>query len=404
VRRVAASDADRLTALLRLLAAPVVLAGEAVSSAAPERAETITTLVVLLAVYAVVVLAIVHRPSRPALLDVLLPVIDTAFAVALGLASGGVFSVLFVVFLFAPATTAFQLRPRLTFGVTVLSVAAYLAHALAHPSAHQSGAVELALARALYLSWIGGVLVCLSTLLARRERRLAELVASRRRLVQETLQAEERARARLAGDLHDGVLQSILAVRYAVEEAAEHDDALRSSLETLNEVTTDMRGVIGQLHPRLLEHAGLEAALAALVRRAHERVPSVDITLDADPRDPGGRPLDDQLYRAAQELVANALAHAAPRTIAVRLRRGRDADALTVADDGAGFDPSRLGDRLREGHIGLLALHERIEGVDGTVTVETSPGAGSTITVLVPATAAAPGLPGSSSADAQPSA
>jgi two-component system NarL family sensor kinase len=338
------------------------------------------------------------------LLDVLLPVIDTAFAVALGLASGGVFSVLFVVFLFAPATTAFQLRPRLTLGVTLLSVAAYLAHALAHPSAHQSGAVELALARALYLSWIGAVLVCLSTLLARRERRLAELVASRRRLVQETLQAEERARARLAGDLHDGVLQSILAVRYAVEEAAEHDAALRAPLETLNEVTTDMRGVIGQLHPRLLEHVGLQAALAALVRRARERVPSIDITLDADPRDPGGGRNDDQLYRAAQELVANALAHADAGTIGVRLRRGRDTDELTVADDGAGFDPGRLGDRLREGHIGLLALQERIEGVDGTVTVETSPGAGSTITVLVPATAAAPGLPGSSSADAQPSA
>jgi len=381
-----------------------VLAGEAVSSAAPERAETITTLVALLAVYATIVLAIVHRPRRPVLLDVLLPVIDTAFAVALGLASGGVFSVLFVVFLFAPATTAFQLRPRLTLGVTLLSVAAYLAHALAHPSAHQSGAVELALARALYLSWIGAVLVCLSTLLARRERRLAELVASRRRLVQETLQAEERAHARLAGDLHDGVLQSILAVRYAVEEAAEHDAALRAPLETLNEVTTDMRGVIGQLHPRLLEHVGLQAAFAALVRRARERVPSIDITLDADPRDPGGGRNDDQLYRAAQELVANALAHADAGTIGVRLRRGRDTDELTVADDGSGFDPGRLGDRLREGHIGLLALQERIEGVDGTVTVETSPGAGSTITVLVPATAAAPGLPGSSSADAQPSA
>jgi two-component system NarL family sensor kinase len=133
-------------------------------------------------------------------------------------------------------------------------------------------------------------------------------------------------------------------------------------------------------------------------------VSSIDITLDADPRDPGGGRNDDQLYRAAQELVANALAHADAGTIGVRLRRGRDTDELTVADDGAGFDPGRLGDRLREGHIGLLALQERIEGVDGTVTVETSPGAGSTITVLVPATAAAPGLPGSSSADAQPSA
>ena len=88
----------------------------------------------------------------------------------------------------------------------------------------------------------------------------------------------------------------------------------------------------------------------------------------------------------------------------MRFRRRANGDELTVADDGAGFDPASLEARLREGHIGLLALHERIEGVDGTVTVETSLGAGSTITVRVPATAAAPGLPGSSSADAQPSA
>ena len=70
------------------------------------------------------------------------------------------------------------------------------------------------------------MLVGLSTLLARRERRLADLLQSRKRLVQETLHADERARARLAGDLHDGVLQSVLAVRYAVEEAADRDPSL----------------------------------------------------------------------------------------------------------------------------------------------------------------------------------
>jgi two-component system NarL family sensor kinase len=404
MRRVASSDADRLTALLRLLAAPVVLVGEAVSSAAPERAETVMTLVGALAAYAVVVLLVVYRPERPAGLDVVLPVVDTAFAVALGLASGGVFSLLFIVFLFAPATTAFQLKPRLTLGVTVLSVAAYLGHALAHPSAQRSGAVEVALARALYLSWIGAVLVCLSTLLARRERRLAELVASRRRLVRETLQAEERARARLAGDLHDGILQSLLAVRYDVEGAAEHDAELEPSLETLTEVVADMRGVIGQLHPRLLEHLGLQASLAALVRRAAERAPHTAVVLDADPDDDAAGAFDDVVYRAAQELVRNAVAHARASRIDVHFRRGGRQDELRVADDGDGFDPARLDERLREGHIGLLALQERIEGVGGTVTVEARPGAGSAITVRVPATAAAAPPTGSSTAADRPSA
>ena len=221
-----------------------------------------------LALYAGAVLVVVWRPTRPAALDIVLPVVDIGFAVALGLASGGVFSLLFLVFLFAPATTAFQLRPRLTLAVTVLSVGAYLVHALAHPSSSRSGAVDVAFARALYLAWIGAVLVGLSTLLARRERRLADLLQSRKRLVQETLHADERARARLAGDLHDGVLQGVLAVRYAVEEAAERDPALQTSADALTDIAAEMRGVIGELHPRVLEHVGLQAALGAVVRRA----------------------------------------------------------------------------------------------------------------------------------------
>jgi two-component system NarL family sensor kinase len=403
VRRVASSDADRLTAFLRLLAAPVVLVGEAVSSAAPEREETVIVLVAALAVYAAVVLALVWRPTRPAALDIALPVVDTGFAVALGLASGGVFSLLFLIFLFAPATTAFQLRPRLTLAVTVLSVGAYLVHALAHPSASRDGAVDLALARALYLGWIGAVLVCLSTLLARRERRLDDLLQSRKRLVQETLQADERARARLAGDLHDGVLQSVLAVRYAVEEAAERDPALRASADTLTGVAAEMRGVIGELHPRVLDHVGLQAALGALVRRAAERGHGVELRLHVDPAAAHHGDRDSELYRSAQELVGNAVAHAHASVIDVTLTRGAAWDELVVADDGRGFDPAVLGDRLREGHIGLLALQERIEGVGGTVTVEPAPEAGSTITVRVPATAAAPPAPGSSSAADRPS-
>jgi two-component system NarL family sensor kinase len=403
VRRVASSDADRLTAFLRLLAAPVVMIGETVSSAAPDRGTTVIALAAALAVYAAAVLVLVWRPTRPTALDFALPVIDTGFAVALGLASGGVFSLLFLVFLFAPATTAFQLRPRLTLAVTVLSVGAYLVHALAHPNSSREGAVALAFSRALYLAWIGAVLVGLSTLLARRERRLADLLQSRKRLVQETLHADERARARLAGDLHDGVLQSLLAVRYSVEEAADRDPALQPSVEALTEIAAEMRGVIGELHPRVLEHVGLEAALGSIVRRAAERAPAVVFRLHVDGAGADRGDRDAELFRSAQELVGNAVAHADASAVDVTLHRGGDWDELVVADDGKGFDTAVLADRLREGHIGLLALQERIEGVGGTVTVDPAPEYGSTITVRVPATAAGPAVPGSSSAADRPS-
>jgi two-component system NarL family sensor kinase len=199
------------------------------------------------------------------------------------------------------------------------------------------------------------------------------------------------------------VLQSVLAVRYAVEEAAERDPALQASVDTLTGIAAEMRGVIGELHPRVLEHVGLQAALGELVRRAADRAPAVEFRLHVDLAGAHHGDRDGELYRAAQELVGNAVTHAEPSTIDVTFRRGAGWDELVVADDGKGFDPAVLGDRLREGHIGLLALQERIEGVGGTVTVEPAPEAGSTITVRVPATAAAPPAPGSSWAADRPS-
>ena len=384
MRSVASSDADRLTAFLRVVAVPVVLIGEAVSSAEPKRGSTVLLIAGLLAVHAVVVVGVVRRDSRPAAFDVVLPALDTAFAVGLGLASGGAFSLLFLVFLFAPATTAFQQRPRLTVAVTVLSVSAYLGQALAYASeSSQEGAVGLAFVRTLYLAWIGAVLVSLSVLLARRERRLADALAVRTRLVQQTLDAEARAAARLAADLHDGVLQSLLAVRYTVLEAAEGVPSLSASAATLGEVVAQIRGVIGDLHPSVLEHLRLAAALSALVRRAGKRAPAIRFALDADPAASERRPHDLVLYRCASELVANTISHAQASEVRVRLRREPDSDELLVADDGVGFDPAILEQRLREGHIGLLAVRERIEGVGGILTITPTPGGGSTVRVRV---------------------
>ena len=348
-------------------------------------------------------LALVWRPTRPAALDVALPVVDVAFAVALGLASGGVFSLLFLVFLFAPATTAFQLRPRLTLAVTVLSVGAYLVHALAHPSSSRSGAVDVAFARALYLSWIGAVSRPVHAV-ARRERRLADLLQSRKRLVQETLHADERARARLAGDLHDGVLQSVLAVRYAVEEAAEQRPGaavlgLRPHRHRGRDARRDRRAAPARARAR--RPRGRARRDRAARGRAGRRRSRSTCTSRAADTDRGGR--DAELFRSALELVGNAVSHAEAAVVDVTFRRGPEWDELAlVSDDGKGFDPAVLGDRLREGHIGLLALQERIEGVGGTVTVDPAPESGSTITVRVPATAAGSAATGSSSAADRP--
>jgi two-component system NarL family sensor kinase len=96
------------------------------------------------------------------------------------------------------------------------------------------------------------------------------------------------------------------------------------------------------------------------------------------------------LYRAARELLVNAAKHARAERIRVRLRREAGADTVTllVADDGIGFDPDLLADRVAEGHIGLASLVAGIEALGGSVLLDTAPGAGTAVTVALPGSTA----------------
>ena len=174
-------------------------------------------------------------------------------------------------------------------------------------------------------------------------------------------------------------------------------------MDALTEIAAEMRGVIGELHPRVLEHVGLEAALGAVVRRAAERAPAVVFRLHVEGAGTDRGERDAELFRSAQELVGNAVAHADASAVDVTLHRGGELGRAGGRRRREGVRPAVLADRLREGHIGLLALQERIEGVGGTVTVDPAPESGSTITVRVPATAAGPAVSGSSSAADRPS-
>jgi two-component system NarL family sensor kinase len=90
------------------------------------------------------------------------------------------------------------------------------------------------------------------------------------------------------------------------------------------------------------------------------------------------------IFTAARELLANAAKHAAPRHVAVELSRDQRATRLRVADDGRGFNTSEMPSRLREGHIGLPTLIERIEALGGTMTISSTAGIGTEAEVCLP--------------------
>ena len=193
--------------------------------------------------------------------------------------------------------------------------------------------------------------------------RLAEASAAHARV-------EERTR--IAREIHDTIAQSLTAIALQIE-AGQTEDALRVTRATLDEA----RRSVMNLRAEPLAGKPLAHALALLVREFTSQS-GIRVTFDAAPCD---LPLsvEAELYRIAQQALANVQQHAQAKSVTVSLRCTRSAATLTVADDGTGFDPRRIG----EDRHGIRGMRERARLAGGTLRIASNrPGA--QITVRVP--------------------
>jgi signal transduction histidine kinase len=221
-----------------------------------------------------------------------------------------------------------------------------------------------------------------------RERLLAELVRTRDRLAEtEREQGALAERARLARDLHDTVAQGLSSIQMLLR-AAERDAPepgagyVRLARETAADSLADTRQIIRELTPTRLDD-GLAAALRRLGRESEGRA-SVPVEVAAEDLDV---PMGTQtaLLRIAQGALSNATRHARASRIVVSLAGGTGSVALTVDDDGDGFDVSSVAAPSPEADsFGLTAMRERVEQLDGTLTIRSAPGAGTTVTARLP--------------------
>jgi signal transduction histidine kinase len=201
-----------------------------------------------------------------------------------------------------------------------------------------------------------------------------------------SMQAE---RNRLALDLHDAVSQKLFSLVLTAEAAGEQLErdppAARASLARLRSIASEaleeLRTLIHELRPPELERDGLCGALrkhVELMRRLHR----VEIDLDVDDDAGIGGRRDDEVFRVAQEALQNAIRHAAPGRLGVRLARRHGRLVLEVADDGAGFDPADP--ELRSRRLGLTSMEERAQRLGGSLEIRSTPGAGTTVRLEAP--------------------
>jgi two-component system sensor histidine kinase DegS len=205
--------------------------------------------------------------------------------------------------------------------------------------------------------------------------------------------AQEEERQRIARELHDGVGPALASLNIRLCTARkllerDHHPAAEE-MEELAELSQaniqDIRRLIYDLRPAILDELGLVAALRDYVAR-YQKEHDLEVTLslpDGNSRLPA--PLETALFRVIQEALANVARHASARRVQVALQWDDRQVCAHIADDGQGFDLGDALSRARQGgHLGLWSMRERVEQLGGQFEVHSAPGQGTTVMIQVP--------------------
>ncbi|HEX7827822.1 MAG TPA: sensor histidine kinase, partial [Mycobacterium sp.] len=228
-----------------------------------------TTILGAYAVVAVLWVVAVFRGPVPSWGGWISTGVDMLAVVSLCVVSGGATAALLPVFFLLPLSVAFGDRPVLT-GVLGLSTAAcYLAAWIVYSKRDDHvGLPDVVYLQVGFLLWLAVATTALCLVLTRRAARVTVLLDVRRRLVAESMQADERTNRDLAEHLHDGPLQTLLAARMELDEVRERipDPALDMVYEALNQTAAGLRSTVTALHPQVLAQLGLAPGIRELLR------------------------------------------------------------------------------------------------------------------------------------------
>lgn len=234
----------------------------------------------------------------------------------------------------------------------------------------------------------------------------AALALENLRLVEEARRAGRQAgvlreRQRMAHEIHDTLAQGFTSIVMNLEAAegimppypGQMHRYLDQARLTARESLTEARRLVWALRPERLEETSLPEALAGLAVRWSSESGIVASVATTGVQQPLTSEAESALFRAAQEALANVRKHAGEATrVALTLSYMGDAVTLDARDDGAGFDPLQESRKVRDhesGGFGLKGMRERIEGLGGTLSVESAIGEGTTLAVRVPVVAEA---------------
>ncbi len=224
------------------------------------------------------------------------------------------------------------------------------------------------------------------------ERRLAD--GKQKLLTQRIIDTQEEERARLARELHDGISQNLVGVRYAFDLAArkvrasatDAGVAIDRGIEALNGAIKEVRELSHDLRPRVLDDLGLTAALTSLGGHFEERT-GIPVSVESSSPDTLRPEANTALYRIAQEALANIERHAGASQVAIRMWSTKGRVRMSVSDNGNGFTKNvEAGTANYSGGLGLRNMQERMAHFRGILLIQTNE-TGTTLTAMFPKSA-----------------
>jgi PAS domain S-box-containing protein len=211
-------------------------------------------------------------------------------------------------------------------------------------------------------------------------------------LASELSLAEERERRRIALGIHDDLGQKLAMAKFRLEtlRGSVSDRNMRAALDNecviMNDILDDVRSLTFELSNPLLYEVGFESAIKSWLKTEIQKnaglkceFTSDDIKIELD------EDIKVVLFKAVRELLINIVKHAGARTVKVGIAKRDNEVEVTVEDDGAGFDVSKLGlPSGRKGGFGLFSIKERLEYIGGRLEIESSPLKGTRVVMTAP--------------------
>ena len=322
---------------------------------------------------------------------------DPVLAAMICLVTGGIDSILYPFFYFTQMSVAIRFGVWESIGIAVFNCALTLALYLATP--WYSGVPAdsgLMLATKLFLLGFSGFM---GAILAGWARQHAALILEHARTLRDSgeryqdllrrfAQVQEDERRNIAGDLHDRMSGHLFGLRTGLEHCRQHlhdPPRLGTQLDeldtTVRACTHDVRSIMNELRPTVLDELGFYEAAREYLTRLSETSPlAVVWRIDRSLRDWRSRQ-DAMLFRLLQEALLNVQKHARASRVDVTLAPVDNEVVLVIHDDGCGFEPGAV----PVGHYGVMTMRERAQAAGGSFRVESQPdGAGTRVEVRLP--------------------